>query len=896
MNEKRVLSISLFFVLVAGLFLAASLFGSGQAKASPLVEITFNQTGVKSDFTGIILTVDGNNYNWSHLPVSFWWCPGSTHYFAYQSPLVVRPNAKRYLWTCTNGLSTHQNGSITVCTSGNVTGNYKTQYYLTVTSAHDSPTPTSGWFDCGSKIKALVTSPVSGGSGTQYVCTGWTGTGSVPGSGSTTTVTFTIVAPSSITWNWKTQYQVNFSQTGVGIDFTGTVFTVDGTNYTRSDSPVFWWDSGSTHTFMFQSPLVVPPGVEQDVWTGTIGLSSMQGGSIIVTSSGSIVGNYETQDYLTLDSNPSGVGNQTGGGWYGTGSSALISTDQQVIIISGESQYKFTGWTTNNMAEITDPTSASTTVLVDEPKTVTANYAIQYAVTFGQTGVGADFTGTVFTVDGANHIFSDSPTFWWDNGSSHTFAFDSPLVVAANSEQYLWTNTSGLSTLQNGSLTVASSGNVTGNYKTQYYLTVASLYDSPSPTSGWFDAGSNINADVTSPVSGGPGTQYVCTGWTGTGSVPGSGSTTTVTFTIVAPSNITWNWKIQYQVNFSQTGVGTDFTGNVVNVDGVNYTLSSLPVSFWWDQGSSHSFVFGSPLEVNASEQYVWNSTSGLSTLQSGSLTVTASGNVDGNYMVQYQVTFDQVGVGSDFVGSVVLIDGVNYSRTQLPAPFWYDGGSTHSFAFQTPLVGGTATYDWNSTTGLSTLQSASINVAGPGNVTGFYATSLQGVVVTNTTAPSWTYQDILVIPHDCVNISVSVQNTGASAEEVWVTLFYDIAANKTVGAYPVLLESGENYTLIFVWNTAWVPCGNYTLTAVVATPTSSNTFTVGNIVVRIVGDVNSDGRVDVKDIALVARAFGSKPGSINWNPAADVNGDGVVNMKDIALIARYFGRQTKAY
>jgi endoglucanase len=58
-------------------------------------------------------------------------------------------------------------------------------------------------------------------------------------------------------------------------------------------------------------------------------------------------------------------------------------------------------------------------------------------------------------------------------------------------------------------------------------------------------------------------------------------------------------------------------------------------------------------------------------------------------------------------------------------------------------------------------------------------------------------------------------------------------------------------------------------------------------------GDVNGDGRVDLKDLALVARAFGSTPTSPNWNPAADINGDGTVNMKDIALAVRNFGQQT---
>jgi len=170
--------------------------------------ITFDQSGVGQDFSGTIVVVDSVGYSAAQLPVSFAWSVGSTHSFAFETPLRVNANAKQYLWSSTTGLSTVENDTITVSTSGNITGNYRTQYYLTVTSPHDSPIPSSGWFDSGSTIPASVTSPVSADSATQYVCTGWTGTGSVLASGSATSLTFTITEPSSITWNWKTQSQV----------------------------------------------------------------------------------------------------------------------------------------------------------------------------------------------------------------------------------------------------------------------------------------------------------------------------------------------------------------------------------------------------------------------------------------------------------------------------------------------------------------------------------------------------------------------------------------------------------------------------------------------------------------------------------------------------------------
>lgn len=54
--------------------------------------------------------------------------------------------------------------------------------------------------------------------------------------------------------------------------------------------------------------------------------------------------------------------------------------------------------------------------------------------------------------------------------------------------------------------------------------------------------------------------------------------------------------------------------------------------------------------------------------------------------------------------------------------------------------------------------------------------------------------------------------------------------------------------------------------------------------------DINNDGIVNMKDVAIAAHAFGSVPGSPNWDPRADINGDGKVDMKDIAPIARAFG------
>jgi len=62
-------------------------------------------------------------------------------------------------------------------------------------------------------------------------------------------------------------------------------------------------------------------------------------------------------------------------------------------------------------------------------------------------------------------------------------------------------------------------------------------------------------------------------------------------------------------------------------------------------------------------------------------------------------------------------------------------------------------------------------------------------------------------------------------------------------------------------------------------------------VLTRPLFDLTGDLKVDVRDLAIAARAFGSCPGHPNWKPIADINRDGEVDIRDLVFIAKNFGR-----
>ncbi len=510
-------------------------------------QITFYQSGVGSDFAGTVITVDGNGYGLTDLPKSFLWGEASTHSFSFASPLTV-DTGKRYVWTSTSGDSAQQSDSQFVVPNGDggVTGNYGIQFYLTVDNGGHGTGNGQDWYNASSPATfSIGPTTVSGAAGTQYVFTGWAGSGSGSYTGTDVSYSITMNNPINETAQWKTQYEVTF------------------------------------------------------------------------------------------DAKPSDEGTTTpipGTRWYDAGDVSISATPTN-------SSYGFTSWTATGSITFANSSSASTTATISGSGTITANFGLHTVqITIASDPERLD----CINVDGTN--YTTPQTFTWTISETHALEALSQVLGPAGT-RYVFTSWSDGEAQTHNYTVPSSSGTVVANYKTQYEVTFnqTGLDDTSTgtvvmiggitktraelPFTDWFDDGTvyNYNAVVSSRD---PDREFTLIGVTPASPITSSGT-------------VMGSYKAWFYITFDQSGVDSGLPDTVVTIDGLGYRASSLPTHFWWDDSSIHSFAFQSPLIVSSGDQYNWANTTGLSTLQSGSLTVSTSGTVTGTYVHQILDHFD---------------------------------------------------------------------------------------------------------------------------------------------------------------------------------------------------------------------------------------------------------------
>ena len=156
-----------------------------------------------------------------------------------------------------------------------------------------------------------------------------------------------------------------------------------------------------------------------------------------------------------------------------------------------------------------------------------------------------------------------------------------------------------------------------------------------------------------------------------------------------------------------------------------------------------------------------------------------------------------------------------------------------------------------------------------------------------------------IVAQNSSVSINVTVANIGTFTETFAVGVTANgtnVDANQTV----TNLAAGSSTTLTFMWNTTSFATGKYVIVAVAGpvageTSTADNTLSGPMVSVRgvtLLGDVNNDGVVNMKDVTDACTHFGAFNGTPRYDPDIDVNGDGRIDMRDILAIVLNFGKR----
>jgi len=364
-------------------------------------------------------------------------------------------------------------------------------------------------------------------------------------------------------------FTIGYSLT-IQTPYSGITVKIDGYSYaTRPD--------GSYQKYVGPGFHSVEVPASPSLASGTRGLfvqwddgNSSNVRNIFVDSDLTMTAEYVTQYYLTVKKNPSYIGETTGQGWYNNDTIANATCTSPVPWSSY--RYVFVNWTGDAFGN-----STTLQILMNSPKTVTANYKAQYNVTFTTYGCG-----------GSPHIIVDGVTyslpcsFWLDSGSSHTFSYESP-VSGDPDVQYVLTSTS-----RTSPFTVTYTTTITGNYKTQFYIAVKSAHGTPTP-SQWIDKYSYLSVNVQSPTETTPNqTRWRCTGF----SVDHAPSQTGISYTfysIQEPHEIEFYWMQQFwlQVNTGPSGSTVTGTG-------------------WYDNGTAASILANTPYTLSTVHRFVF--------------------------------------------------------------------------------------------------------------------------------------------------------------------------------------------------------------------------------------------------------------------------------------------------
>ena len=188
-------------------------------------------------------------------------------------------------------------------------------------------------YDSGMVVTNQVEPYVGVASGDRQVCTGWTGTGSAPASGSGTQVVFTISNASTVTWNFAQQYELALDTVSDG--------TTSGAPGSITGSSTGWYASGASIT-LTAAPL---PEFRFAGWFGDVpaAMTNQNPLTLSMSQPRTIYARFVRKQYTFEVVSGRGLPTPSGTTSYPHGE--ILSPSVNSPIIVGGTMYECTGWT-----------------------------------------------------------------------------------------------------------------------------------------------------------------------------------------------------------------------------------------------------------------------------------------------------------------------------------------------------------------------------------------------------------------------------------------------------------------------------------------------------------------------------------------------------------------------
>ena len=399
---------------------------------------------------------------------------------------------------------------------------------LTVESIHSTESPRSGnWFSwIGARIPFQVESPVldEENPSIRYVCTGWTGSGDIPASGSDSSFEVTITQPSSVRWNWETNVLVQFcliegTSTNAVSSWQpfGTPLHIPVSSESPSFTVVFSGDSEGVEVDATRRELVVP-AERPRTFSATIVDGAVFGAMPLVCSTGG-----ETEWFSIAD--------ETAVGGSAFRSGRIDSGGESVLEMS--------------------PSGSGT-------------FSFDWKIEAGR----ADFVR--FYVDGELvESLSRNPSW---------VSFEVDLPEGDHVVRWVFER----HTANVADVDAAFVANIVWNPPLALRVVSSGGNSQPAPGIHSFRYGNAVSA-CARPFPPENGTRSVCTGWRANGVYPDSGSATNLEFVLFGNVMLEWLWKTQHWIDVSATGSGTtDFIPQWVD-DGTRLRIEIVPSVHLYD-------------------------------------------------------------------------------------------------------------------------------------------------------------------------------------------------------------------------------------------------------------------------------------------------------------------------